>query len=94
MVWHSYHRAWIEEKQFQKKHFQAQDSTSCFDEKPCKAICLGCKGHSQARRLSKKDSRYIITYIGVKVRDVSRKLAHESKAGEVAMLALDLLILL
>jgi hypothetical protein len=34
---------------------------------------------------------YIITYIGV--RDVSRRLAHDAKAGEVALIALDLLIL-
>jgi hypothetical protein len=27
MVWHSYYRAQIEERQFQKKHFLAQDST-------------------------------------------------------------------
>jgi hypothetical protein len=34
---------------------------------------------------------YIITYIGVG--DVSRRLAHDTKAGEVALIALDLLIL-
>jgi hypothetical protein len=34
----------------------------------------------------------IITYIGVG--DLSGRLAHEAKAGEVAWLALDLLILL
>jgi hypothetical protein len=33
----------------------------------------------------------IITYIGVGVRDVSQRLAHEAKVGEVALLALDLL---
>jgi hypothetical protein len=40
--------------------------------------------------------RYIITYIrvGVRVRDVSQRLAHEAKAGEVTLLVLDLLILL
>jgi hypothetical protein len=37
---------------------------------------------------------WIITYIGVKVGDVLRRLAHEAKAGEVACLALGLLILL
>jgi hypothetical protein len=37
---------------------------------------------------------YIITYIGVGVRDVSQRLAHEAKAGEVGLLVLDLLILL
>jgi hypothetical protein len=37
---------------------------------------------------------WIITYIGVRVKDVSRRLAHEAKVGEVACLALVLLILL
>jgi hypothetical protein len=37
---------------------------------------------------------WIITYIGVRVRDVSWRLAHETKAGEVACLALGPLILL
>jgi hypothetical protein len=37
---------------------------------------------------------WIITYIRVKVTDVSWRLAHEAKAGEVTWLALDLLILL
>jgi hypothetical protein len=36
----------------------------------------------------------VITYIGVGVRDVSRWLAHEAKAGEVTCLALGPLILL
>jgi hypothetical protein len=57
MVWHSYHRVQIEETQSQKKHFQAQDSISCSHKKSCKATCLDCKGHSQSRQLSKKDSR-------------------------------------
>jgi hypothetical protein len=37
---------------------------------------------------------YVITYIGVGVGDVSQRLTHEAKAGEVTLLALDLLILL
>jgi hypothetical protein len=37
---------------------------------------------------------WIITYIGVIVRDVSRSFSHEVKAGEVARLALGPLILL
>jgi hypothetical protein len=39
---------------------------------------------------------YVITYIrvGVGVGDISQKLTHEVKAGEVVLLALDLLILL
>jgi hypothetical protein len=37
---------------------------------------------------------WIITYIRVRVRDVSQRLAHEAKAGEVACLALGPLILL
>jgi hypothetical protein len=36
----------------------------------------------------------MITYIGVRVGDVPRRLAHEAKAGEVARLALGPLILL
>jgi hypothetical protein len=35
---------------------------------------------------------YIITYIRVRVGDVSKRFAHELKVGEVAWLALDLLI--
>jgi hypothetical protein len=38
--------------------------------------------------------RWVITYIGVEVEDVPRRLAHEAKAGEVARLALGPLILL
>jgi hypothetical protein len=38
--------------------------------------------------------RWIITYIGVKVGDMSRRLAHEAKAGEVTCIVLGLLILL
>jgi hypothetical protein len=37
---------------------------------------------------------WIITYIGVRVRDVSWRLIHEAKAGEVTRVALGLLILL
>jgi hypothetical protein len=37
---------------------------------------------------------WVITYIEVGVGDVSRRLAHEAKAGEVACLALGSLILL
>jgi hypothetical protein len=37
---------------------------------------------------------WVITYIRVRVRDVSRRLAHETKAGEVVCLALESLILL
>jgi hypothetical protein len=46
-------------------------------------------GDSQRNTLRGK----IITYIGVGIEDVSRGLAHEAKVGEVAWLALDLLIL-
>jgi hypothetical protein len=53
------------------------------------------KAFSNLATLKKKTlEEYIITYIGVRVRDVSRRLAHEAKVGEVALLALDLLILL
>jgi hypothetical protein len=37
---------------------------------------------------------YIITYIRVRVGDVSRRHAHEAKVGEVTLLVVDLLILL
>jgi hypothetical protein len=95
MAWHSYHHAWIEEKQSQKKNSQAQDSTSCSHEKSCKTICPGCKVHSQAQRLSKKDSRGMNHHLHRnRVGDVPRRLAHEAKAGEVACLALGPLIIL
>jgi hypothetical protein len=45
-------------------------------------------GNSQRKTLE----RWVITYIGVRVRDVSRWLAHEAKVGEVACLALGPLI--
>jgi hypothetical protein len=78
-----------------EKHFQVQDSAFCSHKKPCKENYPNCTKHFQARQLSKKDCRgYIITYIGVRVGDVSRRLAREVKAGEVALLTLDLLILL
>jgi hypothetical protein len=47
-------------------------------------------GDSQRKALK----GWVITYIGVRVKDVSRRLAHEAKAGEVAYLALGPLILL
>jgi hypothetical protein len=47
-------------------------------------------GDSQGKTLM----GYIITYIRVRVRDISRRLAHETKAGKVTLLVLDLLILL
>jgi hypothetical protein len=37
-------------------------------------------------------SKGIISYIGVRVRDVSQRFSHEAKAGEVAFLTLDILI--
>jgi hypothetical protein len=47
-------------------------------------------GNSQRKTLE----RWVITYIGVGVEDVSRRLAQEAKAGEVARLTLGPLILL
>jgi hypothetical protein len=55
MVWHSYYRAQIEEKQSQKKNSQAQDSTFCSHGRPYQATYLGCKEHFQVQRLTKKD---------------------------------------
>jgi hypothetical protein len=49
VVLSQYHRALTEEKQFQNKNFQAQDSTSCFHGKLYKATCPNCIKHSQAR---------------------------------------------
>jgi hypothetical protein len=45
--------------------------------------------NSQGKTIGAK----IITYIGVRVIYVSRRFAHEVKAGEVAWLVLDLFIL-
>jgi hypothetical protein len=95
MAWHSYHRAWIEGKQFQKKHFQAQHLTFCFYEKSWKQLilipkCILKLDDSKGKTLG----GWIITYIRVRVRDVSWRLAHEAKAGEVVCLVLGLLILL
>jgi hypothetical protein len=44
--------------------------------------------------LRKNRGGWIITYIRVRVRDVSRRLAHEAKVGEVTWLAFELLIVL
>jgi Flp pilus assembly CpaE family ATPase len=46
-----------------EKHFQPQDSASCSHKKSYKATCLGCKGHSQAQQLAKKDSWGIDHYL-------------------------------
>jgi hypothetical protein len=40
MVWHSYHRAQIKEKQFQKKNFQAQNLNFCSHENLAKQFIL------------------------------------------------------
>jgi hypothetical protein len=95
MAWQSYHRARIEEKQFYKKHFQAQDSISYSHEKSCKATVLIAKGILKLNDSQRKTLEgWIITYIRVGVEDVSRWLAHEAKAGEIDYLALGPLILL
>jgi hypothetical protein len=57
-----------------------------------KQLVLVAKGNLKLNDSKKTIGGSIITYI--RVRDVSRRLAHKAKAGEVAWLALDLLILL
>jgi hypothetical protein len=95
MVWHSYHRARIEKKQFQKKHFQDQDSAFCSHEKNAKQLTLIAQSIFKLDDSERKTLRgYIVTYIGVGVEDMSQRLAHETNASEVTWLALDLLILL
>jgi hypothetical protein len=44
MICHSYHRAQIKEKQFQKKHFSAQDLTFYSHENLAKQLVLVAKG--------------------------------------------------
>jgi hypothetical protein len=51
------YRARIEGKQFQKKELSSSRLSFLFSQKPCKATCLGCKGRSQAQRLSREDHR-------------------------------------
>jgi hypothetical protein len=92
MAWHSYHRARIEEKQSQKK-LKIQFLVLTKD--LTKQLVLVAKsifkfGDSQRKTLG----GCVITYIGVRVRDASRQLVHEPKAGEVAYLTLGPLILL
>jgi hypothetical protein len=55
----THHHARIEEKQFQKRNSQAQDSTSYSLKTHCKAIYPDRTKNSQAQRLSKKDSQMI-----------------------------------
>jgi hypothetical protein len=95
MVWHSYHHAQIEEKQSQKRTFKLKVQLPVFKKNLAKQLILVAKGilklgDSQTKTLGGQ----IITYIRVRVSDVSRRLAHEANSGEVTLLALDLLILL
>jgi hypothetical protein len=95
MIWHSYHRAQIEEKQSQKKNFLTQDSTFYSHEKPCKATYPDCIRHSQAWQFSREETwRKDLHLYQSQSQIVSWRFAHEAKAGEVDLLALDLLNLL
>jgi hypothetical protein len=48
---------WIEEKQFQKKHFQVQDLASCSYEKSCKVTCLVANGILKLKNSQRKTIR-------------------------------------
>jgi hypothetical protein len=80
---------------FRRSTFKLKIQFFVFMKNLTKQLVLIAKGilkldHSQRKTLG----GWIITYIRVKVRDVSWRLAHEAKAGEVVYLALGLLILL
>jgi hypothetical protein len=95
MVWHSYHHAWIEEKQSQKRTLNLKVQLFVLTKNLTKQLVLVAKsifkfGDSQRKTLE----GWVITYIKVRVRDVPRRFAHEAKAGEVTHLALGPLILL
>jgi hypothetical protein len=95
MAWHSYHHAWIKEKQSQKKNSQAQDSTFYSHENLAKQLVLIAKGILKFGDLQRKTlGRWVFTYIRVGVEDVPWQHAHEAKAGEVACLVLGPLVLL
>jgi hypothetical protein len=93
MALHSYHRAWIEEKQFWKNTFKFKIQLFVPTKNHAKQFVLIAQNISKLDDSQRKTLRgWIITYI--EVGDVSRRLTHEAKASEVTRLALDLLILL
>jgi hypothetical protein len=96
MALHSYPHAWIEEKQFQKKALSSSRfSFFVLTKNLAKQFVLIAQGILKLDDSQRKTlGGYIVTYIGVRVRDVSWRLTHEAKSGEVAWLTLDLLILL
>jgi hypothetical protein len=95
MVWHSYHHAQIEEKQSQKRTFKFKIKLLVFTKNHAKQLILVAKGILKLNDYQRKIIRgWVITYIEVRVRDVSWRLAHEAKAGKVTLPVLDLLIIL
>jgi hypothetical protein len=56
MVWHSYHRAQIKEKQSKEKKLSSSRFNFMFSQKPCKLTYSDCTKYFQSRQLSKKDS--------------------------------------
>jgi hypothetical protein len=98
MVLHSYHRAQIEEKQFQKKNtLKFKIQLFVLMKNIAKQLILIAQSIFKLDDSQRKTLKgYIITYIRVRVRvrDISQKLTPEAKASEVVLLPLDLLILL
>jgi hypothetical protein len=80
---------------FRRSTFKLKIQPFVFPKNLAKQLVLIAKGILMLDDSQRKTLRgWIITYIGVGVRDASRRLAHEAKAGEVTCLVLGLLILL
>jgi hypothetical protein len=85
----------LKSSNFRRSTFKLKIQLFVFMKNVAKQLVLISKGILKLDDSHRKTLRgWIITYIRVGVRDVSRRLAHEAKAGEVACLALGLLILL
>jgi hypothetical protein len=83
MVWHSYHCARIKEKQSHKKAFKFKIKLLIFMKIFTEQLILVAKGTLKLNNSQRKAlGEWIITYIRVGVRDISRRLIHETKAGE------------
>jgi hypothetical protein len=86
---------WLKRTNLRKRIFQLKIQHFVLTKNLAKQFVLVAKGIVKLNDFERKTiGGWIITYIRVRVRDVSRRHAHEAKVGEVTLLVLDLLILL
>jgi hypothetical protein len=85
---------WPKRSNFRKRIFQLKIQPFVLTENSAKQFALIAQGILKLDNFQRKTLEgQIFTYIRVRVGDVSWGFAHEAKSGEVALLALDLLIL-